>query len=200
MGKTGVKTAVFGFTLNFALFLIKLFVSISSGSLAIYCDGINNLGDTLSCIIALIGFILAIKLNERKNSRAQALASFVIGLILAVTGGYFAYNGVERFLYPVQISYSFKYAILIAVTVIVKLIMGIVYLSVNKKDPSPVYKALITDSFLDCVVTACTLMSLTLSVKINFAIDGIISVIIGIAVAVSAIKSIIEQSKYLIND
>lgn len=200
MGKTGVKTAVFGFTLNFALFLIKLFVSISSGSLAIYCDGINNLGDTLSCIIALIGFILAIKLNERKNSRAQALASFVIGLILAVTGEYFAYNGVERFLYPVQISYSFKYAILIAVTVIVKLIMGIVYLSVNKKDPSPVYKALITDSFLDCVVTACTLMSLTLSVKINFAIDGIISVIIGIAVAVSAIKSIIEQSKYLIND
>lgn len=200
MGKTGIKTAVFGFTLNFALFLIKLFVSISSGSLAIYCDGINNLGDTLSCIIALIGFILAIKLNERKNSRAQALASFVIGLILAVTGGYFAYNGVERFLYPVQISYSFKYAILIAVTVIVKLIMGIVYLSVNKKHPSPVYKALITDSFLDCVVTACTLMSLTLSVKINFAIDGIISVIIGIAVAVSAIKSIIEQSKYLIND
>lgn len=200
LGKTGVKTAVFGFTLNFALFLIKLFVSISSGSLAIYCDGINNLGDTLSCIIALIGFILAIKLNERKNSRAQALASFVIGLILAVTGGYFAYNGVERFLYPVQISYSFKYAILIAVTVIVKLIMGIVYLSVNKKHPSPVYKALITDSFLDCVVTACTLMSLTLSVKINFAIDGIISVIIGIAVAVSAIKSIIEQSKYLIND
>lgn len=199
MGKTGVKTAVFGFTLNFALFLIKLFVSISSGSLAIYCDGINNLGDTLSCIIALIGFILAIKLNERKNSRAQALASFVIGLILAVTGGYFAYNGVERFLYPVQISYSFKYAILIAVTVIVKLIMGIVYLSVNKKHSSPVYKALITDSFLDCVVTACTLMSLTLSVKINFAIDGIISVIIGIAVAVSAIKSIIEQSKYLIN-
>lgn len=200
MGKTGVKTAVFGFTLNFILFLIKLYVSISSGSLAIYCDGINNLGDTLSCIIALIGFIFAIKLNERKSSRAQALASFVIGLILAVTGAYFAYNGVERLLYPVQISYLFRYAVLIAITIIVKLVMGIVYLSVNKKHPSPVYKALITDSFLDCVITACTLMSLTLSVKINFAIDGIISVVIGITVAISAVKSIVEQSKYLIND
>lgn len=200
MGKTGVKTAVFGFTLNFVLFLIKLYVSISSGSLAIYCDGINNLGDTLSCIIALIGFIFAIKLNERKSSRAQALASFVIGLILAVTGAYFAYNGVERLLYPVQISYLFRYAVLIAITIIVKLVMGIVYLRVNKKHPSPVYKALITDSFLDCVITACTLMSLTLSVKINFAIDGIISVVIGITVAISAVKSIVEQSKYLIND
>lgn len=200
MGKTGVKTAFFGLTLNFILFLIKLYVSISSGSLAIYCDGINNLGDTLSCIIALTGFLFAIKLNETKSSRAQALASFVIGLILAITGGYFAYNGVERLLYPVQISYSFKYAVLIATTILVKLVMGIVYLSVNKKHPSPVYKALITDSFLDCVVTACTLMSLTLSVKINFAIDGIISVAIGLAVAVSAVKSIVEQSKYLINN
>lgn len=200
MGKTGVKTALFGLTLNFILFLIKLYVSISSGSLAIYCDGINNLGDTLSCIIALMGFLFAIKLNETKSSRAQSLASFVIGLILAITGGYFAYNGVERLLYPVQISYSFKYAVLIAITILVKLVMGIVYLSVNKKHPSPVYKALITDSFLDCVVTACTLMSLTLSVKINFAIDGIISVAIGLAVAVSAVKSIAEQSKYLINN
>lgn len=200
MGKTGIKAAVFGFSLNFILFLIKLYVGISSSSLAIYCDGINNLGDTLSCVIALIGFALALKLNERKSGRAQALASFVIGLILAITGGYFAYNGIERFMYPVQISYLFKYAVLIAVTIIVKLIMGIVYLRVNNRHPSPVYKALITDSFLDCVVTACTLMSLTLSVKINFAIDGIISVAIGLAVAVSAIKSIVEQSRYLIND
>lgn len=67
MGKTGVKTAVFGLTVNFVLFLIKLYVSISSGSLAIYCDGINNLGDTFSCIIALVGFALAIRLNEKKQ-------------------------------------------------------------------------------------------------------------------------------------
>lgn len=200
MGKTGIKTAVFGFCINFALFLIKLYVSISSGSLAIYCDGINNLGDTLSCIIALVGFILAIKLNERKSNRAQALASFVIGLILAFTGAYFAYNGVERLVYPVQISYIYKYAILIAVTAFVKLIMGIVYFYVHKKHPSPVYKTLIMDSFLDCAITISTLLSLTLSVKINFAIDSILSIIIGIAVAAGAVKTLASQCKYLIND
>ncbi len=200
MGKAGVKAAIFGFSVNFILFLIKLYVSISSGSLAIYCDGINNLGDTLSCIIALVGFILAIKLNERKSNRAQALASFVIGLILAFTGAYFAYNGVERLMYPVQISYIYKYAILIAVTVFVKLIMGIVYLYVNKKHPSPVYKTLIMDSFLDCAITFSTLLSLTLSVKINFAIDSILSIVIGITVAISAVKTLIAQCKYLIND
>lgn len=200
MGKTGIKAAVFGLAVNFLLFLIKLYVSISSGSLAIYCDGINNLGDTFSCIIALVGFILAIKLNERKSSRAQSLATFVIGLILAFTGAYFAYNGIERLMYPVPISYLYKYAILIAVTALAKLIMGIVYLKINKKHSSPVYKTLIMDSFLDFAITISTLLSLTLSVKINFAIDSILSIVIGITVAVSAVKTLSAQCKYLIND
>lgn len=200
MGKTGVKAAVFGLTVNFALFLIKLYVSISSGSLAIYCDGINNLGDTLSCIIALVGFALAIRLDEKKSNRAQSLASFVIGLILAFTGAYFAYNGIERLMYPVPISFLYKYAILISVTALAKLIMGIVYFKINRKHASPVYKTLIMDSFLDCAVTLSTLISLTLSVKINFAIDSILSIVIGIAVATSAVKTLWAQCKYLIND
>lgn len=200
MGKTGVKAAIFGLTVNFALFLIKLYVSISSGSLAIYCDGINNLGDTLSCIIALVGFALAIRLDEKKSSRAQSLASFVIGLILAFTGAYFAYNGIERLMYPVPISFLYKYAILISVTALAKLIMGIVYFKINKKHASPVYKTLIMDSFLDCAVTLSTLISLTLSVKINFAIDSILSIVIGIAVAISAVKTLWAQCKYLINE
>lgn len=200
MGKTGVKAAIFGLTVNFALFLIKLYVSISSGSLAIYCDGINNLGDTLSCIIALVGFALAIRLDEKKSSRAQSLASFVIGLILAFTGAYFAYNGIERLMYPVPISFIYKYAILISVTALAKLIMGIVYFKINKKHASPVYKTLIMDSFLDCAVTLTTLISLTLSVKINFAIDSILSIVIGITVAISAVKTLWAQCKYLINE
>lgn len=200
MGKTGVKAAIFGLTVNFALFLIKLYVSISSGSLAIYCDGINNLGDTLSCIIALVGFALAIRLDEKKSSRAQSLASFVIGLILAFTGAYFAYNGIERLMHPVPISFLYKYAILISVTALAKLIMGIVYFKINRKHTSPVYKTLIMDSFLDCAVTLSTLISLTLSVKINFAIDSILSIVIGIAVAISAVKTLWAQCKYLINE
>lgn len=200
MGKKGIFGAVFGLILNFVLFLIKLFVSISSGSLAIYCDGINNLGDTLSCIIALVGFLLIMKQGERKSMRIQALAAFVIGLILAVTGAYFAYNGVERLMYPVAISYLKKYALLIAVTILVKAIMGIVYYRLNKKSKSPVLKTLIADSILDTVITISALLSLTLSVKINFAIDSVISVAIGLIVCVSAVRTVISQGKYLISD
>lgn len=200
LGKKSIFGALFGLILNFVLFLVKLFVSISSGSLAIYCDGINNLGDTLSCIIALVGFLLVVKYSEKKGMRVQSLATFVIGIILAVTGAYFAYNGVERLMYPVAISYLKKYAMLIGITIIVKAAMGIVYCCLNKKSKSPVFKALIADSILDTVITMSSLLSLTLSVKINFAIDSIISIAIGLIVCVSAVKTVISQGRYLINE
>lgn len=200
MGKLGIKTAVFGFAANFVLFLVKLYISISSNSLSIYCDAVNNLADTLSCVIALAGFIIILKLNERKSKRVQSLATFVIGIALTVIGLYFAYNGIERLMYPIPVSYSKKYAILIAVTVIVKILMGIIYIIINKKQSSPVFKTLILDSFLDSAITITALMGFSLTTKINFAVDGIFSVIIGLIVAASALKEIIKQAKFLIND
>ncbi len=69
MRKRDIQIATFGIACNLSLFLIKLYVGISSNSLAIYCDSVNNLGDTFSALIALFGFIFyyKIKINERKK-------------------------------------------------------------------------------------------------------------------------------------
>jgi divalent metal cation (Fe/Co/Zn/Cd) transporter len=191
---------VFGLVANLLLFLLKLYVSISSNSLSIYCDAINNLGDTFSCLLAIAGFVLAMKLNQRKGNRVQSLCSFVIGALVAIVGAYFVYNGIERMMYPVMVSFYIKYAILVALTIVVKIIIGIVYAVVNKKHSSPVLKALVIDSFLDCAVTATALMGFYLTQKLNFAIDGAVGIVIGIIVVISAGKTVVEQAKYLIND
>ena len=78
--------------------------------------------------------------------------------------------------------------------------MGLMYMAFNDKKPSPVLKALITDSFLDCAITVFALMGLFLITKVRFAIDGIFAVIIGTLVTVSAFKNLIGQAKYLVND
>lgn len=200
MNKKTILTAVFGILANFALFAVKLYIGISSNVLCIYCDAINNLGDCLSCFIALFGFILVIKLNETKGKRAEALAGFVIGIIVAVTGAMCAYNGLERTVYPVLTSFSFRYAVLIGITAVVKLLMAAVYITVNKKSPSPVLKAMILDCFLDFAVTVISLTGFYVIEKINFPADGIFGIIIGIMIFVSASKTVFEQAKYLINN
>lgn len=196
----GIYTAAFGLTANFLLFLLKLYVGISSNSLSVYCDAINNLGDTLTCIIAIAGFALAVKMNERRGSRLQALCSFIIALAVAVIGVYFAYNGIERMMYPTAVAFSVKYAVMVGLTIIVKLVMGIVYTVVNKKLNSSMLKALVLDSYLDCAITLTALLGFSLTVKVNFAFDGVIGIVIGIIVAAGSCKTAIEQAKYLIND
>lgn len=200
MHTAGKAATAIGIGANFLLFLTKLYVGISSNSLAIYCDAINNLGDTFACIIAIMGFVLAKKLNERKSNRTQSLCTFIISLVIAVSGGYFVYNGLERLLYPLPISYTNKYAVLIIATIFVKILMGIMYHFFNKKENSPMLKALVLDSFLDCFVTMFALMGLLLVTKLNYAVDGAFAIVTGTIITISAVKNIIEQSKFLIND
>lgn len=200
LGKVGIKAAVFGVIINFLLFLLKLYVGISTNSLSVYCDSINNLGDTFSCAIGVFGFYLVIKLDEKRGRRTQSLASFVIGAVVAVTGVYFAYSGIERLMYPTNISYSVNYAVLILLTVFVKLAMGIFYFYTDKKSPSPVIKTLTLDSFMDTFVTLASFLGLTLTEKINFAVDGIVSVVMGITVAAAALKTAVSEAKYLISN
>ena len=199
MNKIGIKATALGVIFNTVLFFAKFYVGISTNSLSIYCDAINNLGDTFACLIAVLGFFLARKVTELKSQKIQSLCTFVISLIIAATGAYFVYNGLQRLMYPLRIAYSEEYAYIIIATVFAKILMGLMYMTFNKKASSPVLKAMILDSFLDCAVTIFALMGLFLITKINFAADGIFAIIIGTAVTVSAVKNTIEQSKFLIN-
>ncbi len=200
MKSIGIQATVLGTAMNFLLFVAKLYVGISTNSLSVYCDAMNNLGDTLACIIGMIGFVLVKKMSEKKSARTQSLCTFVISLIIALTGAYFIYNGLERMLYPLPVSYSVNYAIIIIVTIVVKIIMGAMYYGMSKKEPSPVLKALVLDSILDCCLTAFVLMGLFIVGKLNYAVDGIFAIITGACITISAIKNIITQSKRLIND
>lgn len=200
MKRVEICTVVFALAANFALFVLKLYVGISSGSLAIYCDSINNLSDTLACGIAVLGFTVLIKLSEKRSLRLQALCSFVIGIFVFASGVYFIYNGAERLIYPTLVSYAKKYALLIGATVPVKLIMGLVYMAVNKKYTSAVFSVLILDSFLDCAVTLTALTGFMLVERVQFAVDGVFAIIIGVIISAGALKTLLKQAKVLVND
>lgn len=200
MKKYGITAAIIGAILNLGLFFTKLYVGLSTNSLSIYCDSINNLGDTLACVIAIMGFWLALKMSDKKSKRTQSLATFVISIFIAVTGAYFVYNGLQRMMYPLKISYSANYAYIITATVFVKILMAVMYMMFNKKSPSPVLKALVLDSILDAMITVFALMGLFLVTRVKFAVDGAFAIIIGTMVVVSSAKNIISQGKYLIND
>lgn len=200
MKRAGLFASVFGIVMNFGLFLLKLYVSIGSNSLSIYCDAINNLLDIFSCAVVLAGFLLVSRLDERRSKRTQSLFTFVISIIIAVTGAYFIYNGAQRTMYPLPVAYSLKYASMIIVTVIAKVIMALVYYLLNKAHSSKMLSALVLDSILDSCITAFTLIGLFVVRRVGFAIDGIFALALGTVITVTALKKLFAEAKFLINE
>ncbi len=188
-----------GIAVNFLLFATKVYVGIASSSLSVYCDAMNNLGDTFACSVAVMGFALTKKLDEIRSRRAQSLSTFVIGLVIAVTGIYFAYNGAERLFYPLPVAYMDIYAVAIIASLAVKALLALFMHLSNRSIGSAVIRALALDSALDCLITLFVLMSLFLVQRVNFAVDGIFALVCGVIITISAIRNIISQTKYLIS-
>lgn len=189
-----------GIAVNFLLFLVKLYVGNAAFSLTIHCDAINNLGDTMSCVLAMLGFVFAIKFGEDiRARRTQSLIAFVISIVIALTGLFFVYRGLDRLMYPSGIVYGGKYHAIIIAAIFVKAALGALMVYLNKKAPSPIITALALDSFLDCLVTAFTLIGMVLVTRVNFAFDAYFAFLCGGVITAEAIKCVTKETKFLIS-
>ena len=171
--------AFVGFTgaaVNLGLFFVKLYIATSCNSLSIYLDSVNNAMDSLVCIAAGIGFILAAKKKNEKYpfgfGRTEGVVSFLISVIILVTGASFAYSSLGRILYPLPIWYTSKYALALVLTMPVKVLLLLFYRWAGKKQPSAVFGSLGLDSILDFFITLCSVTALTLSNQVGFTFDG----------------------------
>lgn len=190
--KITVITCAAAFALNVALFSVKLYVGLSANSISIYSDAVNNMFDSLSGLAAFICFAALLSSTSEAAraiiKKSEQFFSFVMSVIILLTGLYFAYNSLERLFYPTPISYLTHYLVLLMITVAVKLIMFFAYRGVYRVTGSPIIKVMAADSLLDCFITLATVMSLTVSQYAEFAIDAVFGIVISIALIISALK------------
>lgn len=183
--------------INLVLFFIKYYIGVHTNSLCIYTDSINNLMDTLSLCLAIVGVSFinkpATELFKFGFARMESVTTFIISLIMTVAGCSFAYNSLSRLLTPVPVWYFTKYAIIIALTCIIKLLLGIIFTFRYKKTLSSVLKTVMLDSYLDCAITLMTLISFTLSNKVGFALDSLLGLLISIIITILGIRLILSS-------
>ena len=125
--KITLSVCGFAFAANLVLFSVKLYVGLSSNSISIFSDAINNMFDSLSGLVTFI-CLMCVASSAKADAdpvirKAEQLFSFIISVITTLAGFYFLYNSLERFLYPAPVWYMTKYLVLICVTAVAKLIM-----------------------------------------------------------------------------
>lgn len=190
--KNRIFAVATGAAVNLLLFFVKLYIGLSVNSVAIYTDAVNSLADCAVCIAAAIGFYLISSKPRPKypfgTGRTEDLLNLLISYVITITGFAFAYTSLERLMYPVPVWYSSLYAVIIAATAAVKLILVFFFKAVSKKYGSQTVRGIETDSLLDFFITLCTLVSFTLSDKVSFSLDGAAGIIISIILIVQGIK------------
>ena len=190
--KITVITCAAAFALNVALFSVKLYVGLCANSISIYSDAVNNMFDSLSGLAAFICFAALLSSSSDGTraiiKKAEQFFSFVMSVIILLTGLYFAYNSLERLFYPTPISYLTRYLVMLIVTVAVKFIMFFAYRGVYRITGSPIIKVMAADSILDCFITLATVMSLTVSQYVEFAVDAVFGLVISTVLVTSAVK------------
>lgn len=193
---------IFAGIVNFILFFIKLYIGIRTNSQSIYTDSINNLMDTLSLCLALIGVAFINKPATYRFKygfgKVENFTAFIMSLLMTVAGLSFAYSSLGRLMTPIPVWYFTKYALIIGFTCLAKLTLGMVFYIRYKKVKSAVLKTVMLDSFLDCGITAVTIVSFTLSNKLGYGFDALLGLVISIIISVSGIRLIISSASALI--
>lgn len=179
---------------NLILFFTKLYVAISSNSISIYVDSLNSLSDTFVCAIGVAGFYIAAMSPNKKYpfgyGKSEELVNLLLSVVILFTGAAFVYTSLQRFMYPVPVWFSVKYAVIIGITAAVKLIMALFFKAMNRKNPSNVIKNLEVDSTLDFLVSLCIVISFTLTNYVGYSVDSVTGIVTSVVIIVLGFKSL----------
>ena len=99
-----IRTSVIGIAANVFLAAFKAFVGISSHSIAIVNDAINNLSDALSSVITIIGTKLAGRAPDKNHplghGRIEYLSAMIISVIVLYAGITSFVESVKKIIHP----------------------------------------------------------------------------------------------------
>ena len=191
----GKKAGAVGIFVNILLAVAKLMVGFISGSVSIIADALNNLMDGASSIVTLVGFKLAEKPADEEHpfghARSEYLAGLVVSMMIFVVGYELVISSVKKIINPAAVEFSLPVAIVLLLSIIVKLGLSIYYKKVGSEIVSKTLIAASVDSRNDVVMTSAVFVASVIEFFGKVQIDGYI----GLAVAVFIVYSGIMLAK-----
>lgn len=195
------KSSILGIFSNICLFLIKISIGLFTKSISIISDAFNNLSDSLSFIISLVGLHFAEKPADKEHpfghGRVEYIAAFILTIIIIIAGFEFIVESVKRILNPSSINKSISTIILLLLTMIIKLLLSYFFKVAGEEIDSMILKASSEDSRNDILITGVVLIAVILNFfNSHISFDGIAGIIVSIFIFISGynlIKSTITM-------
>ena len=180
----GVLSGAVGIACNVFLFILKVVIGLVTGSISIAADAFNNLSDGLSCLISIVGFKVSGKAPDAKHpfgyGRTEYIAGLVVAFIIVLVGFEFFKTSIDRILHPAPVAFSVVLAVILAVSMLVKLWMGSFNVQIGRRIDSPVLMAAGQDSRNDVITTGVVILGTVAGQFTTLPVDGYVGVLVAL--------------------
>jgi len=202
--RIGYLAGIVGLIINITLAIIKLTIGLIISSIGVIADGFNNLSDSASSIIMLLGFKISNippdKEHPYGHARAEYIATLIIALMIIFVGFEFIKSSYERIVNPKAIKFDNISLIILSISILFKAWMSHFNRVLGDKINSSSIKATSIDSLGDVLTTTIVVLSLFVGRYTNLPIDGFVGLIIAVLIIYSGYTLVRETISALIGE
>lgn len=190
----GILAGILGLISNLILFIAKIIIGSISGSVSIMADAINNLSDTASSILTLIGFKIAAKPADKDHpyghERFEYISGFLVSILIIYVGIQFLHNSYDKIRNPEPLQLSAVIFLVLSLSILIKVWQGFMYRKVGQKIASETLRATAQDSLNDVFTTLAVLISSGVELLTGWRIDGYIGFLMALYIIYSGYQMI----------
>ncbi|MBO5415477.1 MAG: cation transporter [Clostridia bacterium] len=198
----GTLASVVGIILNILLAAVKMLVGVLTSSISVTADAVNNLSDAGSQVVSLISFKISAKPADRDHpfghARIEYVASMIVSFIILTIGFELFRSSLEKVFDPEPTKLGILPALILVLSVAVKLWIAIFNRKIGKRINSSVIKATAVDSLSDALATTAVLVSMIISHLTGFVTDGYMGMIVSVFIFVAGIKILAETKNSIL--
>lgn len=202
--KATFRATILSMILNVLLALSKIICGIVSGAISVLADGFNNLSDSGSNIITIIGIkasdMPADKEHPYGHARSEYIAAMAVSFLILFLAFELLIESVDKIIEGVSSEFSVISVIAISIGIAIKLFMFFFNRAIGIKYSSELLIATSVDSLSDVFASGVVLASILIERFTPFSPDGYVGCLVVIFIAASGIKVLKRTVSELIGE
>lgn len=195
-----VTVSALNILVNLISAAVKVVIGMAVSSIAIVSEGVNNATDSATSLITIVGTKLSAKHPTEKHpfgfGRIEYLTSLLIAVLILFTGAELMESSIKLIFDPQEMSISYVTMAIIAVSAILKLLLGTFTIKEGKRVDSSSLAALGTECRSDSVVSVITLVTALVFLVFRVNLDAYA----GIIMALIVLKAGLEVLRQTLSD
>ena len=200
----GKFSGLVGIATNLLLFAGKITAGVLFHSIAVTADAVNNLSDSLSSVVTLVGFKMAAKPADSGHpyghARIEYLSGLIVSFVVFATGLQFAQSALGRIFHPEPAVFGPVVVAVLAASILAKAWQGSFYRAVGKAISSPAVSAAGADSRSDVLSTSAVLAGAVLTRLTGFNLDGYMGLAVAVLIMLTGFRLVRETGNPLLGE